>query len=229
MFKKQNIRGAVLSGILILLTPAGLNSLPILMGNSVETGVHRIMLFSLVFLYFLYIKLIDLSLSSEDCQGWGNKTIMQWVGLIPLIAAIHTGILVCNQAYDRMNARYENIYAYLNRVAARMEEVPEWNHDIPVYFANPSYIFNASYDIDIQSYDELKRMMGTDLYPWYSSEALASFFEIYLHFNIEEAGESKKEEISQSEEFAKMPVFPAEDSVKVINGVLVVKLDEKEH
>lgn len=218
------------SGILIFLTPVGLNSLPLLMGDRVETGVHRIMLFSLVFLYFLYIKLIDTNLSlPEEYQGIGKKAATQWIGLLPLIAAIYSGFLICNQAYGRMNTRYENIYAFLNRIAARMEETPEWSHDIPVYFANPSHIFNANYEVEIKAYDDLRRMMGTDLYPWYNSEELVSFFEIYLHFPVREASSEQIADISASEEFNKMPVFPAEGSIKVIDDVMIVKPDERSH
>lgn len=223
---EKKIHNIWISSLLIILTPVGLNSIPVLMGNTVETGVHRIMLFSLVFLYFLYMKLIDINISTKERRSLCKKAVVQWLGLFPLLMAIHTGFLICNQAYDRMNARYENIYAYLNRVAARMEEIPEWNHDIPVYFANPAAIFNDNYSVEIEAYDKLKRMMGTDLYPWYSAEQIATFMEIYLHFNVEEVDEEYGKEIYESGEFKKMPVFPAKDSIKVINGVMVVKLDK---
>lgn len=229
MMNGRNIHNIWIGSILILLTPVGLNALPVLMGDKVETGVHRIMLYSLVFLYFLYIKLIDMNLSEKKYRGLGKQVLVQWLGLLPLVIAIHTGFLVCNQAYDRMNARYENVYAYLNRVAARIEEVPEWNHDIPIYFANPAAIFNSNYDVEIKAYDELKRMMGTDIYPWYSSEQIATFMEIYLHFNVEEADEEQKEKIYASKQLEEMPVFPAKDSIKVIDGVVVVKLDENKN
>lgn len=143
------------------------------MADGVETGVNRVMLFSLVFLYFLYIKLIDMNLSlPEKYQGIAKKAVAQWVGLVPLIMAIYTGYFICNQAYDRMNTRYENIYAYMNRIAARIEETPGWNHDIPVFFAYPLRVFSNNYEVPIKAYDDLKRMMGTDLYPWYSTEEL---------------------------------------------------------
>lgn len=198
---EKKIHNIWISSLLIILTPVGLNSIPVLMGNTVETGVHRIMLFSLVFLYFLYVKLIDINISTKERRGLCKKAMVQWLGLFPLLMAIHTGFLICNQAYDRMNARYENIYAYLNRVAARMEEIPEWNHDIPVYFANPAAIFNDNYSVEIEAYDKLKRMMGTDLYPWYSAEQIATFMEIYLHFNVEEVDEEHEKEIYESGEF----------------------------
>ena len=223
---EKKIHNIWISSLLIILTPVGLNSIPVLMGNTVETGIHRIMLFSLVFLYILYMKLIDINISTKERRSLCKKAVVQWLGLFPLLMAIHTGFLICNQAYDRMNARYENIYAYLNRVATRMEEIPEWNHDIPVYFANPAAIFNDNYSVEIEAYDKLKRMMGTDLYPWYSAEQIATFMEIYLHFNVEEVDEEYEKEIYESGEFKEMPVFPAKDSIKVINGVMVVKLDK---
>lgn len=171
---------------------------------------------------------MNLSLPEKD-QGIGKRAIVQWIGLLPLITAIHTGFLICNQAYDRMNTRYENIYAYLNRVAARIEEFPEWDHNTPVFFANPSYIFNANYEVKIKAYDDLERMVGTDLHPWYNPDELISFFEIYLHFPVEGASSEQILSISASKEFEKMPVFPAEGSIKIIDDVIVVKLDEREH
>ncbi len=37
---------------------------------------------------------------------------------------------------------------------------------------------------------------------------------------------AEKEEITATEEYQNMPVYPAKDSVKVINGTIVVKLSE---
>ena len=52
---------------------------------------------------------------------------------------------------------------------------------------------------------------------------------MYDEFGItnEFAAEEEKEKISQTEEYKLMENFPSKNSIKVIDGILVVKLEEK--
>ena len=50
---------------------------------------------------------------------------------------------------------------------------------------------------------------------------------VYLHFPIEDASEEQAQSLEQSDELRRMPQFPAEESIQIIDGVMVVKLGEE--
>lgn len=164
--------------IFILLLSEALSNVIIIKEFLIRISRFVFFLFLGLAIYFIFSKsvMFVMDISASTYRSMDSITQFSLTGLLKgllysyanfaayyfMIYYLYSGFLICNQAYDRLNTRYENIYAYLNRIAARMEETPEWSHDIPVYFANPSYIFNANYEVEIKAYDDLKRMMGTD-------------------------------------------------------------------
>ena len=229
--------------VLLCFLPLGCNSAPFLMGDRVGSGVDRYMIFSLMFLWALLLAMLD-DLRAETggepqetregqqaCVGIAGKSgwnPAQWAGGFAVVAAILTGVIIDNQAYHRMEAMTETTGSLLNRIAARMEEQPEWNKDIPVYFLNCRALVNLNYDVDIPEYDAIKNMPGTFLRSSYSEEAIVKYMEVYLHFPIREATEEQKEQAEANPLFQQMESYPSESSVQVIDGVMVVKISDGE-
>ena len=235
--------------VLLCFLPLGCNSAPFLMGDRVGSGVDRYMIFSLMFLWALLLAMLDDLRAGRagELRGiWKDKeagerqqehagavakpvwNLAQWAGCFAVVTAILTGVIIDNQAYHRMEAMTETTGSLLNRIAARMEEQPEWNKDIPVYFVNCRALVNLNYDVDIPEYDAIKNMPGTFLRSSYSEEAIVKYMEVYLHFPVKEASEEERQRVENNPLFQQMESYPSESSVQVIDGVMVVKISDGE-
>lgn len=205
--------------IVVALIPLGIVSAPFLMADRVGNGVDRYMIFSIVLLYVLFIKMAS--------EQKGRHIVVQWGEILGLAIVILSGYYMCNQAYFRMESMTNQTDALFTRVIARMETTDGWNPDMPVYFANNRAIFSDALSVDIPEFDELTRIEGTELKPWYNRRAIAKYMRVYLHFPIEDASDEQAQRLEQSDELRVMPQFPAEESIQIIDGVMVVKLGEE--
>ncbi len=219
----------ILLVLLFCFLPLGVNAAPFLMADRVGAGVDRYMIFSLMFLWALLLAMLD------ECRNQNvtfasqkARNLAQWAGALAVAASVLSGFIITNQAYHRMEAMTETTGALLNRIAARMEENPKWNPDIPVYFVNCRALVNQNYAVEIPEYDEIQNMPGTFLRSSYSEEAVVKYMEVYLHFPINEANEEQRQAVESSEAFARMESYPAASSIQVIDGVMVVRISEGE-
>ena len=212
--------------IIICLLPLGVNATPFLLGDRVGTGVDRYMMFSLMLLWAVFIMALDIGAKRKLFLNKNLEFMIQSFGSIAIIVAIVTGYIISNQAYHRMEAMTTSTDSLCNRIVARIEVMPEWNKDIPTYFANCENIMNENMEVIIPEYEDLEYMPGTGIFPFYSDIALASYMEVYLHFPVELASDEQKEAILLSEEFDNMPIYPTLGSVALIDGVMVVKFNE---
>lgn len=219
----------ILLGLLVMFLPLGVNAAPFLMADRVGAGVDRYMIFSLMFLWAILLAMLD-ECRKENVTFVSHKTdaLVQWAGILAVLAAVVTGFLIDNQTYHRMEAMTETTGSLLNRIAGRMEAHPEWNKDIPVYFVNCRALVNANYEVEIPEYDAIKNMPGTFLVSSYSEEAIVDYMEVYLHFPIREATKEQRELAESNPAFAAMKSYPAESSVQVLDGVMVVKISDGE-
>lgn len=225
--QKRRIKEMVTGFLLLVLLPLGTNASPFLMADRVGNGVDRYMMFSILFTYFLVICMMVSFPWNEAFKRVVTRHTVQWITTLAVLATVISGTYMCNQAYYRMETMTEQESALLNRVVGRMEEVEGWSKEIPVYFANCSNLFNDNYDVDIPQFETLTRMDGTKLEPWYNRSAIAKYMRVYLHFPVNEATEEQGKQLEQTEEYQQMGIYPAENSIQIINNVMVVKFNDK--
>lgn len=223
--QEKNQKNTAMIVLLFILLPLGTNAAPFLMADRVGNGVDRYMMFSILFVYFIVIKLASDFPWKVSLKKKCNQ-IEQWLFIVSAITVVISGAYMCNQAYYRMECMTNQENAYLTRVVARMENTEGWNGDIPVYIANCRSVFNNNYDVDIPQFDNLTRVDGTELKPWYNRSAIAKYMRVYLHFPVNEATETQIKQVEQTNAYKKMESFPAESSVQIIDGVMVVKFNE---
>ncbi len=170
-------------------------------------------------------------MSRTDCAGQSSRAgylgfIPQFMTIICLIAVIWGNYYMCNQGYFRAEAMTKSTDSLLNRLAYRIESTEGWSPKIPVYLANCEELFNENCDTQIAAFDGLTRVDGTEIKPWYNEEAVIKYMQVYLNFPVTQAPTAQKETILSSEEFARMGIYPQENSMQMIDGVLVVKFAE---
>lgn len=208
--------------------PLGLNASPFLMADRVGNGVDRYMLISIMLLWAILLKLLELLRQRGLFPKVKFSIIFQWAGVLSAIAACVTGVVICNEAYHRLDAMTTTTESMLTRIVGRMEEKSEWNKDIPVYFVNPSGLVNDNYDVEVEKYEALKELPGTEVKPWYNERAISNYMRVYLHFPVKTASEAEKNKLDKNVKIQNMPSFPAKDSIQIVNGVMVVKISDKD-
>ena len=127
-------------------------------------------------------------------------------------------IVISNKAYYNMFIANENLENFVNRLAMRMEMVPGYTDDIPVFvigdnYQLPEYVTNAPMMSGVCSNIFLT---GSDDYIEYMDKMMSTSHGGVSH-DMERA-------IIQTEEFSTMEEWPSMNSIKVIDGVMVVVL-----
>lgn len=225
--------------LLVVFLPIGVNASPFLMADRVGNGVDRYMMFSMMLLFILLIKMMDAmagqSGSIEEILKPGDSgqagrlgLLPQWLTMIALLAVIWGNYYQCNQGYYRAEAMTKSTDSLLTRLAYRIESVEDWSPELPVYLANCEALFNENCETKIAAFTGLQRVDGTEIKPWYNEGAVVKYMQVYLNFPMNTAADGQKEDILASTEFSQMGIYPQKDSMRMIDGVLVVKFGETE-
>lgn len=124
--------------------------------------------------------------------------------------------LITNRAYFSMDVTYENAYAYYVKLAAKIEMQAGYTTETPIAF-----IGNASMDNFTPPAYMTGVLIGNDALNIYSRRSFLSYF---LASNYPDADQSFYDSIWELPEYEDMPYYPAEGSIRTIDGVIVVKL-----
>lgn len=209
--------------VLLGLLPMGCNCLPVLMADRVGAGVDRYMMYSLVFVWIILLAAAcDVEkLTSEKSPGVKQQKLFCTLVLVGVLIQIGHDYTMDNQAYYREQAATEQMASYLNRVAARMEAVDGWDASMPVYIMMEEDLY-PGYPVELPAFDSLKELRGTAYEPNFNERGLRRYMAYYMHFPLVEPTEEQIAGIQ--EKAADMPAYPAADSIQIVDGVLVVKI-----
>lgn len=224
-FKSAKKSNGIIKVILVMVLPLGMNGLPVLLADRVGDGVDRYMMYSLVMLWVLVLFVADRMEVVKEEQSI-LKTVCLWVITIGLCLHIGHDYVVDNQAYYRAQAVTEQTTSYLNRVAARMEETEGFMAGVPVCVVMDGDLYGSD-ELLLKEFENLAELRGTAYEPHYNASGVVRFMQYYLHFPVVSATETQIDLIKKSNEYAGMDLYPAQNSVKMIDGVLVVKLSEE--
>ena len=132
-----------------------------------------------------------------------------------------------NIAYFNMNERYEKTYAYCLRLVDRMEQTEGYVQGMPV--AMIGVVDESKYPMTDITGDVTSRISGsTGDILIYKGEQYAAFMKHYMNVTINPVVGEQIIEIYNSPEYREMDSFPAESSMKVVDGVLYIKTEPKE-
>lgn len=204
---------------LLMTLPLGLNAAPFLMADRVGNGVDIYMMLSMMLLWAVFLKM------TESVKA---PHVLEWGAALSVLLVILNGSVICNQAYYRMDAMTSSTNSIMERMVARIELLPEWNKDMPVYFVNPGAILNDNFEVSIPEFEQLKKLPGTEVWTNYNELGYVQYCKVYLHFPVSVASEEQKEKLDADMRVRNMSSYPAADSIQVIDGVIVVKVSDSE-
>lgn len=208
--------------VMLVMLPIGIDASPVLMADRVGAGVDRYMIFSLVLVWAL----VCLMLERSCYEGVGRFAM--WTALAGLIITAFASNIVDQKAYYSMYTSTRSVESMMNRVAARIEETPGWNKDMPVCLIGSREIINDNYEVTVPELESIENMPGTFYIGHYSDEAVEKYLKVFLHFPMELVPEEDREEILNKPEVKTMQKYPAEESIKIIDDILIVKFSEEE-
>lgn len=175
----------------------------------------------------------DRNSSGTGCENGRKKTrcniplIVAALGAFASLGLSYQFILMDNIAYFNMNERYEKTYAYCLRLVDRIEQTEGYEQGMPI--AMIGVVDESKYPATDITGDVTSRISGTtgDILV-YKGEQYAAFMQHYMNVTINPVVGEEIVEIYNSPEYREMDSFPAEDSIRIVDGVMYIKTEPKE-
>ena len=172
---------------------------------------HELMIFSFFFLYIFLIFLIQ-ELSS------GNSSLKRlYIALIPLILLIWNNIVFSNQIYYKIEMEDRAALSFATRIVSSIESTDGY-----VAGVTPVLIVGSPEESDnVEKVEYLRdiSILGNGNTPFTSYSSLPYYLKVYLGVRINICHENVSSDV-----IAGMPIYPDKNSIKYVDGILVIKL-----
>ena len=205
-------------GILLFL-PIGINLIyPMTSDNFVNYEVAR---YSMVFLWIIPIYLIELQDKYEISQ-----TVYIWMRKIVLVCIVVVSINYIyfnNSIYLKISFLPEQANSYFTVLIAQIKFCEGYKDEMPIAFIGERGIQDLTFSVNDQ-YNSEFISSRSDLKDWINDYAYIEYMQYHCGFapTIVEL-----EEIMTSyDEIERMPVYPDNGSIKVIDNKVIVKVSE---
>ena len=205
--------------ILAAVTPFALCLITIL---SPDTYFHLLMRMPWVVMMIFFVALINM-FNKEVAVKF--ETFISIVSVVSALVLILQFAVAGNIAYFNLNERYEKTFATCVRLVDRIEQTEGYKAGMPVAILGgfPDENYYPSTDI---TKDDLSGYFGVDgNLVCNSSGSYQTFCERYLNFTFPILTLEEELKLVDTDEFKAMDKFPAEGSFKIIDDVLVIKLN----
>ena len=150
--------------------------------------------------------------------------IMQWAVFVSAaVLVLHYGV-TDNIAYSNLQKKYEKTYAYCLRLADRMEQTEGYYTGMPVAMTGVQSKKNLL-ETDITGAVTSNMIGMTGDYLLYTDTNYQAFMKHYLGITVELVPDEEMERIYRTKEYQELSSFPAEGSMKVVDGILYIKTE----
>ena len=207
---KENRLQAALQAAMFLLIPLGCNFIYVM-----SEEVHGLMVYGQVMQAALLISQLD-RLEERTFRG------TQAVSLAASAVLAVTGVMYArfdNQCYLKETLQQQAAMSYYTTVITQIKSLPGYHPDIPMYFVNDLTEPDPSiYDLEEMNFIHL------NLYSHSTTDFIHYYKEFFMQkWNGFEANWYWGEDPSEWPEVQAMPEYPAEGSMQIVRGVLIVK------
>lgn len=216
--KKLPCINVILFVIAYAVMPIAVN-LVYLMSTDDKFSIHTLMRFATVFVILTPAVFMEATSSKEKDRG------------LSICAVLLTVITFCyiysnNVAYMKMNLVQTEMTSFFTVLESRISQVENFSDETPV-------VFYGEFKIEDKNLYDMNEMYGDTVILGYeynardliNRESWKRYMAYHTGFapNIIDA----PADILETDEFANLKVYPDADSIKVINGILVVKLSDQ--
>ncbi len=211
-----------LYGLFVLLTVGLPIATNIILIVSPDVTYHILMRYQWVLYPILLVAFV------ERYGGGTNRDIWkEWIVLVTAGVLIWNFAVSDNIAYSNLQKKYEKTYAYCLRLLDRIEQTEGYYQGIPI--AMIGVVGEESYpatDISGKVTSALLGMNGDVLL--YTGNNYELFIKHYLGATLNILPAESMAQMYYSKEYREMGSFPAADSIKIIDGIMYIKTENKE-
>ena len=202
------------------LLPLGINFMQVLSPYSVPTPLMKYAFVTVYLAVLLVADLADGLPNTSGRRGTALSVAVVWAAVL-LLFCLNTN----NLMYTASAQAHRASESYATRLLSRIEDCPGYEPGMEIALVGavpadqiksqiPSYAQVDHYSVPLNSVISLNKHLYYYLNDW-------------LNFPVEELDEETMLAISDSREFQDMPLYPAQGSVQVLDGRVVVKLQER--
>lgn len=203
--------------ILFLILPIMQNSIRLIV---LKSSLAQTMCGSYIIPIIIYVSTMQETLYNKKILGKLN-----YLGVILIFYLIYTYTLMGEATYISIQKNYNQIQSELLRIVDRIECDNNYSEDIKIAIIGDK---DFKQDIPIYKLAAISGRIG-----FYGLCPTNAIYNTYLkeEFGIknEIATDEEMEKIYNTDEYKRMKEFPNKDSVKVINNIMVIKLENSEY
>lgn len=204
--------------ICVILFPLGMSFVDIM---APDANFSALMIYQYAFLYAAILILYE-QLANNSLLPKLERFACLW-GVILILLTSYGDYLITNEAYFRTEMAYERVYAYLNRMLARVESMDGYQDGDPIMLAGT---FNQEqmhgYLLDEEKFYDFSGLAME--YGLLTPGARENFMGIYFGVGIEFPDEDIVAEIKETPEYQEMSAYPSDNCVKKIGSRWIVKI-----
>ena len=192
---------------------------------SPEVTYHALMRYQWVLIPMTALVILDRH-GEKLCVREGGKAILSWVTLLLGAIIAFQYAIICNVGYFNLEKKFEKTYAYCLRLLEEMEETEGYYNGMPVAMigvVGDHYL--PSTDLTVGVTDSLIGVNGD--YLFYTADNYQAFFKYYFGVHVEMVPIDDMVEIIQTPEYKELSTFPKANSMKVVDGILYIKLENE--
>ncbi|GFI45561.1 hypothetical protein IMSAGC019_00873 [Lachnospiraceae bacterium] len=201
-----------------------------------QNRTHILMQYGYAMPYFMCITLMEKGMVHKGGEKRRYYTTIAAIVYLMVCMVIYKSYLTVNEIYFRQQLNYEATYSYTLRLLYRMEEFEGYDPHMKVALINETpqrsdhiTIMMENYPAEMAYFDYLNNMGGTDPRTFVKrANDIADFCRYFHGYDLRLAEIEDFAGLANTEEFSEMALYPDKGSMRVIDGVLVIKLpDEK--
>ena len=215
--KKEKIFKIVLSSLMVLLMPIGLNIINII---AVGTEIYALTATQMILVIPFVLALVE---SLEILNS------IKWIILISCMCICGTYYLSDSASYSALKLTYNQAYSSTMRVFDRIETTPGYEKDMPLLLAGIIGNNNYPRTMNLYGYTIGELANNTVFHGTYGGQigTWINYMRVFFGLDIQMCDPDTYYRIVTGEDYKDMEMFPAEDSIRIIDGVVVVKLSEE--
>lgn len=201
-----------------ILIPIGLNFIILLApGNNIYimNGLQMFLVFPMGFAILELFKKEEIN-------------ILKWIAMIVTVVIILTFFIANIASYTILQVRYNQAYSVTTRMLDRIEKTEGYYPAMQMMIAGLIDDSNYLVTLDLYKYTHEHIVNNAVFHGTYygAMGTWQKYLDIFHGFRYVPCKEGDFILITESEEFKQMGIFPEENSIRIINGIMVVKFKE---
>ena len=215
--KKQKFKRGILAALFILVIPIGLNIIDlIIIENQMYSLTAGQMILIIPFVFSIF-----------ECIDKG--IIFKWFAILSCIYVMGTYYIADNTSYAALKLTYNQAYSTTVRILDRIENTEGYRKEFPILFGGIVGNNNYPRTSNLYTYTVGSVVTNPTFHGTYSGSVgtWTKFIKIFFGIDIPNCTPETYYSIVNSEEYKNMEIFPSQNSIKIMDGIVVVKLSEE--